>query len=96
MNRKRIQLFAVSMAFVALMFMSQSGIINALPTAPNKIFADTLVGSDDFFSEGLELVAAEGSGMIAQYYQWDGQKTFPLNPSALAFEKLEVLYIISS
>jgi hypothetical protein len=102
MNRKKIQLLAVSVALAALVLMGQSGITKAVWQAPKKGLTDTfLVGSNDFFSEGLELVAAEDSAMITQYYQWDGEKTFPLDPSgfnnpASAFNTLEVLYIISS
>ncbi|MFX1282948.1 MAG: hypothetical protein ACFFB5_04800 [Promethearchaeota archaeon] len=96
MKIKRIQLLAVSVALVTMILMNQSSITNATWQAPKKVAEDTLVGSNDFFSEGLELVAAEGSALIAQYYQWDGQKTFPLNPSDPEYNNLDVLYIISS
>ena len=95
MKNRKIQLYAVSVALVALLVMSQSGIAHATLQAPKKILSDTLVGSDPF-SEGLELVAAEDSALIAQYYQWGGQKIFPLDPSQSAFDALTTMYIVSS
>jgi hypothetical protein len=95
MKRKKLQLFAVSVALIALMLMNQSGIIHAIPLAPKSILTDTLIGSDPFL-EGLELIGAEDDSLIAQYYQLGGQKTFPLDPSNTEFNNLDVLYIVSS
>lgn len=95
MKQRKMQLYAVSVVLIAMMLMSQSGIINAMPQAPKSILADTLVGSDPFI-EGLELIGAEDDSLIAQYYQWGGQKTFPLDPSNSEFDNLDLLYIISS
>ncbi|MFX1516606.1 MAG: hypothetical protein ACFFC6_09875 [Promethearchaeota archaeon] len=95
MNRKKIQLLAVSVALVALVLMSQSGITSVTFQAPKKILADTLVGEDPFI-EALELIAAEDSALIAQYYQLNGEKKFPLNPSHEAFNYLDLIYVISS
>ncbi|MHA1450907.1 MAG: hypothetical protein ACTSP4_16005 [Candidatus Hodarchaeales archaeon] len=79
---------------VTLTFFSQAGVVTATTQSPS-IFSDTLVGSGSFI-EGLELIAAEDSALIAQYYQWGGQKTFPLDPANSAFDELDVMYIISS
>ncbi len=95
MKKRHIQLYAVSLVLVALLVMSQSGITHATPQVPEKILSDTPVGSDPF-SEGLELVAAEDTALIAQYYQWGGQKFFPLDYRQPAFKALNTLYIISS
>ncbi|MHA2292092.1 MAG: hypothetical protein ACXACK_08030 [Candidatus Hodarchaeales archaeon] len=96
MEKRKIRLFAVGVALIALMLLGQPGITSlATPEVPKRIFADTIVGSDPFI-EGLELIAAEDSAMITQYYQLGGQKTFPLNPSGTEFNKLDLLYIISS
>ncbi|MFX1507504.1 MAG: hypothetical protein ACFFDC_15580, partial [Promethearchaeota archaeon] len=78
-----------------MVLMGQSGITNATLLASNRILEDTFVGSNPFV-EGLELIAAEDSALIAQYYHWGGQKTFPLNPDNSAFSNLDVMYIISS
>ncbi len=98
MNRKKMQIFAVSLSLVALMFMGQSGIIQAAPqlTQSVQILQDTLLGQNSDFIEGLELIAAEGSALITQYYQWSGEKIFPLDPTSDAFDYLDLLYIISS
>ncbi|MHA2243818.1 MAG: hypothetical protein ACXADY_02525 [Candidatus Hodarchaeales archaeon] len=95
MNRKKNQLLAVSVALVALVLMSQSGITHATMQAPKRILADTLIGEDPFI-EGLELVAAEDTALIAQYYQLSGEKKFPLDPLHSAFNELDLMYIISS
>ncbi|MFX0182402.1 MAG: hypothetical protein ACFE95_04890 [Candidatus Hodarchaeota archaeon] len=95
MNKRRIQLYAVSVALVALVLMSQSGITSATPQVPNRILADTPVGVNPFI-EALELIAAEDSAMIAQYYQLGGQRFFPLDHSQSAFDNLDLMYIISS
>ncbi|MHA1168876.1 MAG: hypothetical protein ACTSRU_13695, partial [Candidatus Hodarchaeales archaeon] len=83
MNRKQIQLYIASLVLVTLTFFSQAGVVTATTQSPS-IFSDTLVGSGSFI-EGLELIAAEDSALIAQYYQWGGQKTFPLDPANSAF-----------
>ncbi len=80
---------------VLLIFTGQSSFITAISAVPEEIFADTLIGSDPFI-EGLELIATEDRALIAQYYQWGGQKKFPLNPNTAPFENLAVMYIISS
>jgi hypothetical protein len=95
LKRKELQLCTFGVILIALMFFGQSGIVNATPKAPVRLLSDTLVGSDPFV-EGLELVAAEGSALIAQYFQLGGEKKFPLNPSHSTFSNLDVLYIISS
>ncbi|MFX0124676.1 MAG: hypothetical protein ACFFAE_13685 [Candidatus Hodarchaeota archaeon] len=95
MNRKRKQLLVVSVALVALVLMNQSGITNATLQEPKRILSDTLVGEDPFI-EALELIAAEGTALIAQYYQLNGEKKFPIDPSHSAFNKLDLMYVISS
>ncbi|MFX1505991.1 MAG: hypothetical protein ACFFDC_07735 [Promethearchaeota archaeon] len=95
MNRKKIQLIAAGVTLVALVLMSQSGITSATWQAPKRILADTLVGEDPFI-EALELIAAEDTSLIAQYYQLNGEKMFPLDPSHSAFDELTLMYIISS
>ncbi len=95
MNRKKIQLFTINVLIIALMLVNQPGIIDAIPLTAKSILNDTLLGSDPFL-EGLELIGAEDESLIVQYYQWSGQKTFPLDPSNTEFNNLDVLYIISS
>ena len=95
MNRKKIQLLAVSVTLLALVLMSQSGITNATFQAPKEILADTPIGEKSFI-EALELIAAEDTSLIAQYYQLNGEKTFPLDYTHTAFEDLSLMYIISS
>lgn len=98
MNRKKVQLYAVSLTLVAFVLMGRSTISHAQPQAPQastQILADRLVGSDPFI-EGLELLAANNSALITQYYQFAGQRVFPLDLSQPAFSNLNVMYIISS
>jgi len=93
-----MQLFLVSLSLIVLMFMGQSGIIQAAPQLAHsiQILQDTLLGQNSDFIEGLELIAAESSALITQYYQWSGEKMFPLNPTSNAFDHLDLFYIISS
>ncbi|MFW9996266.1 MAG: hypothetical protein ACFFD4_29765 [Candidatus Odinarchaeota archaeon] len=95
MKKNEMKLFVIGAALIALVFSGQSGLTTAAPETTGQILDDTLVGSGQFV-EGLELVAAEGSALITQYYQYGGEKIFPLDPSQPAFNDLEVLYAISS
>lgn len=95
MIKRKFRLTAVSVALVALLMISQSGITYATWEAPRRILADTIVGENPYI-EGLELIAAEDTAMIVQYYQFGGEKTFPLDPKQSEFDNLDVLYIISS
>ncbi|MFW9779770.1 MAG: hypothetical protein ACFFE8_13025 [Candidatus Heimdallarchaeota archaeon] len=94
MKTKKIQLYAVSAALLVLM-LTPTSLTQADMQVPKRIFTDTLVGENPFI-EGLELLAANGSAMIAQYHQIGGQKLFPLDPFTTEFDQLEFLYIVSS
>ncbi len=96
MKKKTYQTCSIGLALIALIFSGASGLVaQATISAPEVILADTLVGSDPFI-EGLELIAARESALIANYYQYGGQKTFPLNPGTSPFDELNLLYIVSA
>ncbi|MHA2106845.1 MAG: hypothetical protein ACW99R_03980 [Candidatus Hodarchaeales archaeon] len=96
MKKKTYQIYIVGLALIALVFSGSSGFATqATLLAPEEILSDTLVGSDPFV-EGLELIAAQESALIVQYYQYGGEKTFPLNPETSPFDNLDLLYIVSS
>ena len=96
MKFKSYQLFGIGLALIALVFSVSTGIVaQANLQVSEKILADTLIGSDPFI-EGLELIAAHDSALIAQYYQFGGQKIFPLNPDAPAFTYLNFMYVVSA
>lgn len=89
-------MYIVGLALIALVFSGSSGLATQTTLlAPEEILSDTLVGTDPFV-EGLELIAAQESALIVQYYQYGGQKTFPLNPETTPFDNLDLLYIVSS
>ncbi|MFW9856006.1 MAG: hypothetical protein ACFFFG_13205 [Candidatus Thorarchaeota archaeon] len=94
MKTRKIQLYAVSAALLVLM-LTPTSLTQADMQVPKRILTDTLVGENPFI-EGLELLAANGSAMIAQYHQIGGQKLFPLDPFTTEFDQLEFLYIVSS
>ncbi|MHA1932700.1 MAG: hypothetical protein ACW96X_09190, partial [Promethearchaeota archaeon] len=96
MKINNYKLFIIGLALIAVVFSGSTGIFaQASIQAPERVLADTQIGTDPFI-EGLELIAAQNTALIAQYYQFGGQKTFPLNPYTPAFNNLDSLFIISS
>ncbi len=96
MKNKTYQIYMIGLALIALVFSGSSGLVaQATISTPEEILSDTLVGTDPFV-EGLELIAAKESALIVQYYQYGGQKTFPLNPGTSPFNNLDLMYIVSS